>query len=407
MQNRYELKELLQILSPDGTINEANIEALFAEKERRELVAKHKYEIWKQGEYYCTHLPDSSAKGGRRLKRSKTKKGLEDAIAEHYKELADNPTIDEIFKEWNDRKLETGSIAEATHLRNQYCYERHFEEFGKKRIKTVFPTEFQDFLEEQIRKHNMKARGFSNLKGMVRGFLKRAKRNGYISFNVDEMLDDMDTTERRFKKDHRNDEEEIFFDDEVSRIVEAIKKDPYPNNLAVALMFATGMRVGEVVALKHSDFHGMSVNIQRSETRYRLPDKTYKYVIQDHPKTDAGFRTIVIPESYKWVVDKLKTCNPFGEWIFVKRDKKTRITTNTIRSRVRGLCEELKIPVRSSHKIRKTYGTILLDNNIDSKLVQSQMGHADINVTEDFYHRDRRKIQKKQEILNKIVEFEN
>ena len=130
-------------------------------------------------------------------------------------------------------------------------------------------------------------------------------------------------------------------------------------------------------------------------------------MIQDHPKTDAGFRTIVIPESYKWVVDKLKTCNPFGEWIFVKRDKKTRITTNTIRSRVRGLCEELKIPVRSSHKIRKTYGTILLDNNIDSKLVQSQMGHADINVTEDFYHRDRRKIQKKQEILNKIVEFEN
>ena len=251
----------------------------------------------------------------------------------------------------------------------------------------------------------MKARGFSNLKGIVRGFLKRAKKRGYISFNVDEMLDDMDVTERRFNKDHKDDESEIFFDDEVDRIIETIKKHPYANNLAVALMFATGMRVGEVVALKHSDFNGMTVKIQRSETRYRLPDKSYSYVIQDHAKTEAGSRTIVIPESYKWVVDKLKACNPFSEWVFVKRDKKTRITTNTIRSRVRALCKELDIPIRSSHKIRKTYGTILLDNNVDSKLIQSQMGHTNIQVTENFYHRDRRRIKDKQSILNKIVEF--
>ena len=395
------------MLSPDGTISEADCEALFAEQERRALMAKHQYEVWKQGEYYCTYLPDETSNRGRKLKRSKTKAGIESAIVAHYKDLADNPTIDEVFKEWNDKKLSNGSIIEATHLRNQYCYERHFGEFGKRRIKTVRPTEFQDFLEEQIQKYGMKARGFSNLRGIVRGFLKRAKKNGYISFSVDEMLDDMDVTERRFKSSRKSDEEEIFYDDEVNRIIEAVKADPHQNNLAVALMFATGMRVGEVVALKHSDFSGMTVKIQRSETRYRLPDKSYKYVIQDHPKTDAGFRTIVIPDSYKWVVDKLKVCNPFGEWVFVKRDGKTRITTNTIRSRVRGLCKELDIPVRSSHKIRKTYGTILLDNNVDAKLVQSQMGHADISVTEDFYHRDRRKIFKKQAILNKIVEFEN
>ena len=368
-------------------------------------MAKHKNVIFEEGGYYCTWLPDPSAKRGRRIKRSKTKEGIEKTIADHYKELADNPTIDEIFKEWNDRKLDNGSIVEATHLRNQYCYERHFIEFGKRRIKTVRPIEIQEFLEAQIKQHNMKARGFSNLKGIVRGFLKRAKKHGYISFNVDEMLDDMDVTDRRFKVEHKDDEKEIFFDDEVDRIIETVREHPYSNNLAVALMFATGMRVGEVVALKHSDFSGMTVKIQRSETRYRLPDKTYKYVIQDHPKTDAGFRTIVIPDCYKWVVDKLKTCNPFGEWVFVKRDHKTRITTNTIRSRVRSLCKELDIPIRSSHKIRKTYGTILLDNNVDSKLIMSQMGHTDLQVTEDHYHRDRRRVQEKQDILNKIVEF--
>ena len=362
--------------------------------------------ISKRGGYYCTYLPDPTAPFGRRLKRSRTKEGIEDKIVGHYTTVENNPTIDEVFKEWNDRKLENGSIVEATHLRNQYCYDRHFGEFGKRRIKNVRPSEFQDFLEAQIKKHNMKARGFSNLKGIVKGFLKRAKKRGFISFSVEEMLEDMDVTDRRFNHEHKDNDEEIFFDDEVEKIIEYIKENPIPNNLAVALMFATGTRVGEVVALKHSDFIGMAVKIQRSETRYRLPDKKYNYVIQDHPKTEAGYHTIVIPDSYKWVVDKLKLCNPFGEWIFVKRDKKTRITTNTIRSRIRGICKALSIPVRSSHKIRKTYGTILLDNKIDTKLIQSQMGHTDIQVTESFYHRDRRNLQEKRKIINGIGEFE-
>ena len=188
-------------------------------------------------------------------------------------------------------------------------------------------------------------------------------------------------------------------------IIEAIKEAPYPNNLAIALMFATGMRIGEVVALKHSDFNGMTVKIQRSETRYRLPDRTYKYLIQNHPKSEAGFRTIVIPDCYKWVVDKLKSSNPFGEWVFVKRDHKTRITTNTVRSRLRGICKQLGIPRRSTHKIRKTYGSILLDNNIDEKLIENQMGHTNVKVTEKFYHRNRKRIDQKKRIINSIEEF--
>ena len=398
--------ELLKLRIGDDTMSVADIERLELARERSSILEKHIHKIWESGGYYNTYIPDPSAKRGYRIKRSKTRKGLEDAIIGQYKENETNPTIDEVFKEWNDKKLENKSISEATHLRNQYCYERHFGKFGKRRIKNVRPTEFQDFLESQISEYNLKARAFANLKGIVRGFLKRAKKNGYISFSVEEMLDDMDVTERRFNRSRKSDDEEIFYDDEVDKIIEAIKENPTSNNLAVALMFATGMRVGEVVCLKHSDFDGMTVTIQRSETRYRLPDKkTYNYVVQDHPKTDAGFRTIIIPDCYKWVVDKLKKCNPFGEWIFLKRDHKTPVTTNTIRTRIRCLCQEVGIPIRSSHKIRKTYGSILMDNNLDSKLIMSQMGHADINVTENFYHRDRRRIDQKSRIINSIDAF--
>lgn len=395
----------MQLVTGDDKMSVADIERLQLAQERSSILKQHTHKIWESGGYFNTYIPDPSAKRGYRLKRSRTREGLEEAIIRQHKENEANPTIDEVFEEWNNKKLENGSIVEATHLRNKYCYERHFGEFGKRRIRNVRPVEFQDFLESQIKIHHMKARGFANLKGIVRGFLKRAKKNGYISFSVEEMLNDMDVTDRQFNRNRKRDDEEIFYDDELDRIIEAIREAPYPNNLAVALMFGTGMRVGEVVALKHSDFHGMSVTIQRSETRYRMPDGKYNYLIQDHPKTEAGFRTIVIPDSFKWVVDKLKTSNPFGEWVFVKRDGKTRITTNTIRTRIRSLCKELDIPIRSSHKIRKTYGSILLDSNLDSKFIQSQMGHASIQITENFYHKDRRRIDQKSRIINSVEAF--
>lgn len=50
-------------------------------------------------------------------------------------------------------------------------------------------------------------------------------------------------------------------------------------------------------------------------------------------------------------------------------------------------------------------GTILLDNNVDRRLVEGQMGHADIITTETRYHRNRRSIENKQEVLSAIPDF--
>ena len=397
----------MQIASGNDKIDLADIEAIREMRERKRLLEQHEYKIWERGGIFYTYLPDPTKDRGKRLCKRTSEEALEDAIVKFYKDYLEDPTIRDVFTEWNDKRLESGNIAEATHLRNEYCFDRHFKTFGNRKIQKVSPIEFQDFLEAQIIEHELSPRGFSNLKSIVRGFLKRAKKKGLVSFNVDEMLNDMDVTERSFKRKRKDDSEEVFYDDEIEKIIKYVKENPKPNNLAVGLMFATGMRVGEVVCLKHSDFNGMTVKVERSETCYKVKKGEFARVVQDHPKTDAGFRTIIIPDSYKWLVDKLKTCNPFGEWLFLKRDGKTRCNTNTIRTRLLGICKNLGIPFRSSHKIRKTYGTILLDNNVDTKLIESQMGHTNIAVTENFYHRDRKRIEQKMRIINSISDFAN
>ena len=69
------------------------------------------------------------------------------------------------------------------------------------------------------------------------------------------------------------------------------------------------------------------------------------------------------------------------------------------------ICDKLHIVRKSPHKIRKTYVSMLLDENVDARLVMDQVGHASISVSERNYHRNRKTIQKKQNILAQIPEF--
>lgn len=128
------------------------------------------------------------------------------------------------------------------------------------------------------------------------------------------------------------------------------------------------------------------------------------YEVKEFPKSAAGVRYVVIPNDYMWVFERLKTLNPDGEYVFLADDG-TRMTTNCVRNRLRRLCHKLNIYEKSPHKIRKTYGSILLDNNIDNRFIMEQMGHTDISCTEEYYHRNRRTLEQKTQVISQIPEF--
>ena len=77
-----------------------------------------------------------------------TRRDIEKLIIDYWKKERENPTINDVFNEWNDRRLMLNKICQSTHMRNQQYFERHFEKFGRLHIKNVTPEEIQDFLEE-------------------------------------------------------------------------------------------------------------------------------------------------------------------------------------------------------------------------------------------------------------------
>ena len=148
-------------------------------------------------------------------------------------------------------------------------------------------------------------------------------------------------------------------------------------------MFETGMRVGELCVLKPENVTREGIVINSTEIYYKDPD-TNKTVfeIKDTPKMGADERTIIIPEHTRAIIKRVRLLNPFGEYLFMKDGK--RINSTRFNYHLYKACKEVEIPERSTHKIRKTYASKLIDADVEEAIIRSQMGHTDIKTTKDY-----------------------
>ena len=67
------------------------------------------------------------------------------------------------------------------------------------------------------------------------------------------------------------------------------------------------------------------------------------------------------------------------------------------------ICKELDVDYKSNHKIRKTYGTMLLDSDVDESIIAEQMGHEDITTTSKYYYFSNKVEDKKREQVTKAI----
>lgn len=395
--------EDLNFLVTRGIIDLSDIQSIIDMEKKKELIEKHPYQAWqgKNGSWYV-YLPDKEK--GRILKRKSTKAGIENVIVAYQKEQMDNPTIEEVFNEWNDYRRDLKKITKSSHTRMKQTFNQHFKEFGKRKIKAVTELEIIEFLERQIPEHNLSAKSFASLKTIMRGILKRAKRKGYISFSPELLFADLDVSDKEFHKTIKEDYEVVFDENETALMLNYLKEHCDIKNAGILLMFVTGIRIGELAALKHEDLNPETgtIKIRRTETRYMENGSTI-YDIKDYPKTQAGVREIVVPTSYQWLVRDLYANSPEGDFVFKENDK--RLTTYHLRKREYYVCNQTGVYKKSPHKIRATYDSILLDANVDRRMVKDQMGHSEIKVSENNYHRNRKSFDKKQQILDSIPEF--
>lgn len=394
--------EVLNYAIEHGIIDLSYIENKIEMNKREELLKKHPYEIWigKDNRYY-TYFPEKDNK--RMLKSRNTRQKIEDCIVDFWKQEMENPTIYELYIEWVNGKLKREEITITTKNRYDRQYKESMIEFGKNRIKAIEEYDIEKFLLEAIHAHKMTAKGFSNLRTLILGIFKLAKKKKLIQYSIKNVIDDMDISKKVFRKVKHEDDELIFMDEEVEKVLNYFKQHKLDlKDLGILLLFYTGMRPGELSALTWDDVNGNIIKIHSTEIRYENENKEYIYEVRDFPKTEAGIRDVIVPQSQLWILKEIKTLNPSGKYVFEQHGQ--RIRTCLFDDRIRRICSKLKIKEKSLNKIRKTYATTLIDKRVDDSLIIAQMGHTDITTTKNYYYKNRKNMQQKSLIIDKVFD---
>lgn len=394
--------ELLKYAVKNGIIDTALLQEKIEMQKREEMLSKHPYKIYegKDGKWY-TYIPDGN---GRKKIKANTEVKIEDRVVKYWKEQEFNPAVKDIFLEWINQKLRLGEISKATYDRYTMDFNKYFGMISKAKIKEIDESEIEEYVRNCIHEYEMTPKAFSNFRTLIYGIFKYAKRKKYISFSITSTIKDMEISPKSFKHTIRYANEQVYMPKEKDEMEEYLSQNMDIINLGLLFMFKTGVRVGELATLKREDVDNYTVAINSTETRYKDDRENVHYEVKDFPKSEAGLRFAILPQKYGWILDEIFKLNPDGRYLFEKNGN--RVKTYSFRRRLRYICEsKLFISAKSPHKIRKTYGSILLDGKVKESTILDMMGHTDIACTKGHYYFDRTTIEDKRNELDLVEEL--
>jgi len=272
-------------------------------------------------------------------------------------------TVAEFAERWKQevlskRKASTIHAAES-HLRNQIL-----PMLGKTRLSDL-GVEAQQIFVNQL-SGTVSRKMLLNVLGTLSSMLRTAQNWGYICEGIS--FNKLVLPEKAIPRPS------IFFTADQVRSILAEAKGWHRVMLAIAAM--TGLRIGEILALKTGDFDFQRklLTVHRSVWRGKLST----------PKTSTSQAALPMPDALVGVVrEHLATLK--SEWLFPNTRGGFLTSENVVKQVLLPILEKLGFPRCGFHVFRHTHATLLLYNGATPQEAQAQLRHADPRITIGVY----------------------
>ena len=195
------------------------------------------------------------------------------------------------------------------------------------------------------------------------------------------------------KRDKEEEDIDFFTREEQEAFLKAIRGHKF--ELAFKLNLGTGLRLGELIALKWTDidFINGTLSVNKALKIVALIDKDRKRsttLLEQSPKTESSYRTVPVPSNIMKDLkihlkdqDKFKKDNDTfidNDYLFCEKNGQP-IDPKKLPRNFKSVLSKMGIRDMKYHSIRHSYTTRLFEANIPVKTVQKLLGHKDIATT--------------------------
>jgi len=273
-------------------------------------------------------------------------------------------------------KLAKNKIKESTYSRYSFLCERHITPYFKDiSLENIDDESINEFIQYKLDNGGLEGKSLSHktTNDIVSLLLQIVKNYCKVDSNFE-------------KPSYKLSDITIFTEKEYGRLKAYLSIETDSKKLGIIVAMLTGIRIGELCALKwgNIDLNSEAIIINKTMQRIKDTDSTKiskTKIIIDAPKSDSSIREIPVPEILLRKLEKFKAND--NTYLLTN-------TTNYIEPRIyqrhfKSYLAESDIKDNNFHTLRHTFATMAIAKGVDIKTVSLLLGHTDVSFTMKRY----------------------
>lgn len=326
----------------------------------------------------------SKSQSGFKTKAEAQKWADEMSVRKDLKRITtQDPTFVEYFHNWAETYRKPGKSITSKNRYGQI--EHHLKAyFGAEKLSRVTHLQYQQFINEygaDKAKSTMQKNH-----GTIKACVEDAVLDNIIPSNFAARINLIWNDKQTKKRDYLSMAEAQRLED---NLMQGLKPSMVARYMIITALY-TGMRIGEILALKWTDINYSAKTLSIT--------KSYDYINKriKAPKTKSSVRTIKVNDKLLNLINQLKV----NHQSFIFATKKGKLLSDNGVNKV--LWDHLKEvgidrPTLHFHSLRHTHASILLYHGMSLQYVSKRLGHSNMLITARVYSHIVKELQAQQD----------
>ena len=285
-------------------------------------------------------------------------------------------TIAEEWFEYIQPQIKESTNIKYYNLLNMYL----LPALGEQPIKQITNAQLEKLCYELLTSAGKKNTGLSaktvtDVLSLIRNIFKFASQKGIVFL--------CDANSVKIKQNSK--EMHIFSTTEQEKLYQYLCSNLNNYNVGILLCLFTGIRIGEVCALRWEDISIQEKTIHIHQTMQRIQSRNENKktkVIISTPKSQCSVRIIPLPDN---LVEIIAQCTVEKNGYFLTGSDNKFVEPRTMQNHFKKVLKENSITDTNFHSLRHTFATRCIELGFDVKSLSEILGHASVNITMNRY----------------------